>query len=343
MQFFAICLLLFLPIPLCAQYADLLRNPDITWIAEYTTDFELNPVYNDNLGEEHNLLNVIRITNDAAVNGMYPESEVAVLASRFFLDGLNSGAFECFADSLLQKPVSPEQLKDRINRPDTLPNPNHPMDTVFYINEVHAAEIELFRIRLVVFYDVSKRMLDARMLAVAPMIKEHDEEGNLIGRRPLVWIKMPALKGKAAKKLPKEASYIVQTRMKENAPDLDQATRIKGNFDIQKWAAGEVSKPSHRCLSANIFTPVSTTELTSQLFWRDTLFSSYDDQNNSGLVVIENNLIDQVEKIRFVQNWYFDERRRAFDCRVVAVAPLAAMRDSEGNFRYYKPLFYVKY
>lgn len=343
MQFFAICFLLFLPIPLCAQYADLLRNPDITWVAEYTTDFELNPVYNDNLGEEHNLLNVIRITNDAAVNGMYPESEVAVLASRFFLDGLNSGAFECFADSLLQKPVSPEQLKDRINRPDTLPNPNHPMDTVFYINEVHAAEIELFRVRLVVFYDVSKRMLDARMLAVAPMIKEHDEEGNLIGRRPLVWIKMTALKGKAAKKLPKEAQYIVQTRMQENAPTMEQTNRIKGSLDLQTWAAGEVSTPSHRYLSTDGFQPLNSAELKALVFTTDTIVSYDDNYVQTIERIVQNDATRQVEKIRFVQNWYFDERRRTFDCRVVAVAPLAAMRDSEGNFRYYKPLFYVKY
>jgi len=342
MQFFAICFLLFLPIPLCAQYADLLRNPDITWIAEYTTDFELNPVYNDNLGEEHNLLNVIRITNGAVVNGIYPESELTVLASQFFLDGLTSGAFECFADSLLQKPVSPEQLRKTIFISDTIINFDHG-DTSIFINEVRAAEIELFRSRQVLYYNSSKRMLDARVLAVAPMIKEHDEDGNLIGRRPLVWIKMPALNGKAAKKLPKEAHYIVQTRMQENAPGLDQTTRIKGRFDIQKWAAGEVSSPSHRYLSTDEFQPLNSAELKALVFTTDTIVSYDDNYVQTIERIVQNDATRQVEKIRFVQNWYFDERRHSFDCRVVAVAPLAAMRDSDGNFRYYKPLFYVKY
>lgn len=27
-----------------AQYDDLLRNPDIVWVAEYTTDYLMNPV-----------------------------------------------------------------------------------------------------------------------------------------------------------------------------------------------------------------------------------------------------------------------------------------------------------
>lgn len=55
------------------------------------------------------------------------------------------------------------------------------------------------------------------------------------------------------------------------------------------------------------------------------------------------NCIGQIEKIRFVQNWYYDERRGRLYVRLVGIAPLAAIRDSDGNFRYFKPLYYLMY
>ena len=332
-----------LPFHLLSQYDDLLRNPDITWLAEYTADYELNPVYNDILDEEYNLLNVVRLENSGNVNGLYTDAEVSNWMSVFILDGLTKGAFDCYVDEQLRQAAPSGQLQRLLSRPDTTPSFDHPGENIVSINEVRAEEIVLFRARQVLFYDISKRMLNARLLALAPVLAEYDEEGNVIGYQPLVWIKTPVLSSKVAKKLVKEANYVVQTRMKENAPDLNQVKAVKGGFDPQRWAYGEATRPSRQNLSADTFDPLSAYGLQALVFTNDTIVRLNDEGGAEIDRIIQNDATRRVEKIRFVQNWYIDERRRVFDCRVVAAAPLAAVRDSEGNFRYYKPLFYVRY
>lgn len=332
-----------LPLSLLSQYDDLLRNPNITWLAEYSADYELNPVYNDNLDEEYNFLNLLRMEHPGAVNGLYPDTEVSNWMSALVLNGLVNNAFECYSDEQLRRPVSRDQLLRLLSRQDTTPSFEHPGEIIIAITEVQAADILLFRARQVLFHDASKRKLGARLLALAPMVAEHDEEGNVIGYQPLVWIKIPVWTGKTAKKLTKEASYVVQTRMKENAPSMDAVKTVKGSFDPRQWAYGETTRPAHKNLAYETFKPLKPAELQTLIFTNDTIVRFNDAGETEIDRIVQNDATRRVEKIRFVQNWYIDERRGRIDCRVVAVAPLAAVRDSEGSFRYYKPLFYVKY
>lgn len=338
-----LCVAFLSPCDLFSQYDDLLRNPRISWVAEYTADFELNPVYNDNLGDEYNLLNVVRLENTGAVNGLYEETELSWWTSAFMLKGLRDNAFKCFADEQLSQAVSREQMQRLLNRPDTVAGFDHPGDIAIVLNEVRAEEIVLFRARQVMYYDASTRVLGARLLALAPVVAETDSEGNTIGYQPLVWIKTPALTGKAAKKIAKEATYAVQTRMKENAPVMDQLRPVKGSFDPQRWSYGEVTRPSHRNLSYDGFEALNAADLQKSVFTNDTIVRYNDEGETEIERIVPVDATQRVERIRLVQNWYIDERRGLLDCRVVAVAPLAAVRDSEGNFRYYRPLFYVKY
>lgn len=331
-----------LPFHLFSQYDDLLRNPDITWLAEYTADYELNPVYNDNLDEEYNLLEVIRLENTNSFNGLYPDTEIASRMSSTILEKLKAGIFECYSGEQLQQRVSLEELQRLLIRSDTVTGHEHE-DWHIITNEVQAEQIVLFRVRQVLYYNAARRELGARLLALAPVMAELDPEGNVIGYQPLVWIKIPVLSNKAAKKLAKGASYVLQTRMQENAPAMEQMKTIKGSFDTQRWAYGETTRPAHQVLAYDNFEPLKASGLQALVFTRDTIVRINDLGETEIERVVNNDATRRVEKIRFVQNWYFDERRGMIGCRVVAVAPLAAVRDSEGNLRYYKPLFYVKY
>lgn len=327
---------------LYSQYDDLLRNPRISWVAEYTADFELNPVYNDNLDEEYNLLNVVRLENAGAINGLYEEPELAWWMGALLLKGLYSGVFDCYADERLRQPLSRVELRSLLVQTDTVIGFSHPQEERAVFKEIHPEEIVLFRARQALYYDAANHILGARLLAVAPVLAERDSEGNTIGYKPLVWIKTPVLKNKVARKLAKEATYIVQTRMKENAPGMDQLNAVKGSFDPKRWAYGEVTRPTHQNLSYDTFQPLSAADLQKSVFTNDTIVRYNDEGETEIERIVPMDATQRVEKIRFVQNWYIDERRGLLDCRVVAVAPLAAVRDSEGNFRYYRPLFYVK-
>jgi hypothetical protein len=83
--------------------------------------------------------------------------------------------------------------------------------------------------------------------------------------------------------------------------------------------------------------------LCADCFGADTIVIYHYETDEQQVSIENRNCIAQIEKIRFVQNWYYDERRNRLYGRLVGIAPLAAIRDSDGVFRYYKPLFYQMY
>jgi len=328
--------------PLHAQYHDLFCKSRYTWVAEYTADYELNPLYSDKVTTEMNLAQVVRLENQAGQNGLFRDLELKHYLSDAFLRGLADGAFACYADEQLTQPLSPENAQKRLSRLDTITGLDSE-EPVTILNMVRPQEIDLFRIRQVFFFDSRKKQFGARLLAVAPLLNREDTEGKVVERRPLFWIKIPQQNTRQIGKLAKSANYAVQTFMRENAPEPDGMKTLKGRLDLKKWANDAVHHSSHKLLSYDTYDVLSRATLHAQIFVADTVTVFAPDSFAETVVAVQENAIDRVEKIRFVQNWYYDERQHLFAMQVVAVAPLAAVRDSEGELRYYKPLFYSKY
>ncbi len=336
-------LLFLLTLSLHAQYDDLLQNPKISWVAEYTADYELNPRYHDNVGEEFNLLSPIRVVNQPDAYGFFPDTEIEFSLSKRILDDLIRGNFSCFTDSALQNPLTAGAVFRLFHEHADLFSPE---DSVLLVKAgLPPEDIKVFRIRQVIYFDEAKKVFHSRVLAFAPLSDVVDSEGNFQYRRPLLWIKTPTLSGKQTKAVRREAGYAVQTFMRNNAPRQEDFSVRKGKLSFLGWVGAEVEKPSHPVFvrDGRDFEPIDAASLKARIFTMDTLTRF----NDEGVAVIESvvpkNWISQVEKIRFVQNWYYDERRKILTCEVVAAVPLAAVRDNEGNLRYYRPLFYVKY
>ena len=330
-----------LPFSLQAQYDDLLQNSKISWVAEYTTDYELNPAYNTKLETEANLLELNKLVNTKQRFGLYPDSEVNIpyYFSQQIHAGIKSGAFDCFADAELSRALSAEQIAACFHWKDS-----SEADQGFIAeNEYGTETFVTFRVRQVFYYNSSKRQFGLRLLAFAPIPWTSDSEGYLIEHPPLLWIKPKALTKKQQKKLPKQANYILQTRTMENSPSVDQMTVVKGQLELKAWATAEVERPSHRTYSSNGFEPMNSAALKNLVYTADTL-TALNDQGQSVIDrIIQNNAINQVEKIRFVQNWYFNEQQQLFDCQLAAVAPMVTIIAAGGLFQFDKPLFYIKY
>lgn len=339
MRFSSLFLLMLLASPLLAQYDDLLHNPKITWVAEYTADFECNPVYSDNLDEEYNWIKVLRLENKESTRGFFSEMEVSRHFSEALLRGLNAGHYTCFADEGLQQPIPPAKIKALLNPADTTPGFDHPNDTFVTVHPVEKTDIELFRIRQVFFYEAGRQQFGNRVLALAPLVNQRDAEGNPNGRKAIFWIKFQS-PGKASR-AEAEATYLFQTYMYANAPGQNDFVVKKGKLDLRDWTAHSIEQAAHPILDTDKFEPLDAKALHTAVFNTDTIVRFNDEGQTEIERIVENNAILQVEKIRFVQNWAFDQRRHTLVGRTVAVAPLAAIRDEEGNFRYYKPLFYV--
>ncbi len=332
---------LLIPFNLCAQSRSLLPNKNISWAAEVTADYELNPAYNIKLETEQNLLEIVRFTNPREQNGLFPDSEnnLPYYFSQQIFHAIKDGAFACYADAELSHLLGMEEINARFNwRDSTLADQGFIAE-----NEFGPEAFVTFRARQLLFYDKNTRRFGLQLLALAPIPWTLGAEGELREHPPLLWIKAPPLQRKQQGRLYRHANYLVQTRTMENSPIPAQCAALKGSFDIRAWAAAEVAKPSHTVLSVSDFAPLRQAVLEKQIYTADTLSTI----NPEGISVIDriiqNNALEQVEKLRLVQNWYYDERQRLFFCRLIAVAPMATIQAAGGLFEFDKPLFYIKY
>lgn len=106
--------------PLHAQYDDLLRKNRYTWVAEYTADYELNPLYSETVESEMNLTQVIHLGNEAKQNGLYHDLNLKYYLSDVLLPALRSGAFACYADEHLTQLLASSQIEKRLTHSDTV-------------------------------------------------------------------------------------------------------------------------------------------------------------------------------------------------------------------------------
>jgi len=325
-----------------AQHDHLLRDPDIIWMAEYTTDFEMNPENEDELyPRRFNYLDVIQFQNSGIENGLYGRKVfVKKYLSQRFLQGASRPGNIMYRDSLVVVPFSKQELFSSLTKIDTAIGGCY-NDTFIVPNDISFDEIWSFRIRQIFWYNQKNKVFESMVLAYAPVIDTQDDEGNYKNSRTLFWFKADENPPKRFKN--KRFSYIFQTKMRDNAPRFEDFKVLKGNLDFKKIFAAELNKPSYACLDRYEYTPVTATALSSECFELDTIVT-YDPATQEEQVQIEQrNCIEQIERIRFVQNWYYDERHNRLYARLMGVAPLAAIRDNEGEFRYYKPLFYQMY
>ena len=198
-----------------------------------------------------------------------------------------------------------------------------------------------FRIRQVFWYNQKNKKFESRVLAYAPVVDTKDNEGNYKDSHPLFWLKSAESPPKRFKN--KQFSYIFQTKMKDNAPHLEDFKVLKGSFDFKKFFKAEIETPSWRCLDKYNYTPADLSDLRAECFGADTIVTFHPETYEEKMQIERRSCIEQIERIRFVQNWYYDERRHRLYAQLVGIAPLAAIRDNEGVFRFYKPLFYQMY
>ena len=332
---------IFLAPSLSAQYDDLLRNPDISWVAEYTTDFVMNPENGADNFEGPNYLDIIQFHNSGTENGIFGRKIYAQkYLSQQLYHVLGKSGMVCYKDSLTAEAMTEKDLYNAMTKVDTGIGGCY-NDTIIIRNEVSFDQIWAFRVRQLCWYNQKSGAFDARLLAFAPVIDTKDKEGNINGARALFWLKADPKPRRRFK--PDRFNYIFQTRMLGNAPRPEDFKVLKGGLDFKKHFEQEIRHPSPDCLDASEYMTLDAALLDQECFGTDTIVTFHPETYEETITIEHRNCIKQIERIRFVQNWYYDERRGQLYARLVGVAPLAAIRDSEGNFRYLKPLYYRMY
>lgn len=135
---------------------------------------------------------------------------------------------------------------------------------------------------------------------------------------------------------------VVDVREKINQPFIAWEAPL---FKILRDAALSGALTVYNTDSDQFKTPLSKEDVRSMLYKTDTVFVwQPEDPTQESLQVVENETNwEDVKRFRIKEAWYFDAKTASLRVRILGIAPLIEVRDSEGNFRFEKPLFWVHY
>jgi gliding motility associated protien GldN len=116
---------------------------------------------------------------------------------RLLIDGAMAGRFTLYSteDDQFTKTLTNEQLHDMLVRRDSI----YTIDVETGIeqlqvveNEINWENVKRFRIKEAWFFDTRTSQLRVRILGLAPLIEQTDEEGNFRAELPLFWVHYPS-------------------------------------------------------------------------------------------------------------------------------------------------------
>lgn len=134
---------------------------------------------------------------------------------------------------------------------------------------------------------------------------------------------------------------IIDVREKMNLPF---AYPEEPFFKILSEAASKGEMPVYSVDDDKFTKRLSTDDVLSMLSKTDTIVT-FDPETYEEKVQIVRNDINwaDVKRFRIKEIWFFDKETSTMQVRILGIAPLIDVKDSEGNFRYEKAMFWVYY
>lgn len=370
-QYIFLSLLCLHNLSLSAQIDDLLKNKNITWVAEIYTDFYVdNPALA--VEKDANRVRIIKLQPNPKISG---DDFIDILE-----DIVYSEKAPIFSDSTCQNQISKRFLfpPDSVERYDSIKQERKKI-IIFSCGFLLFPEGEntFIRVRQVVYYDAKRAQFGLRTLAFAPMAFVRNESGEFLGSRPVFWMKAEDIIKRP--RLSSAAITWAKMVVAHNGFDTKNVKILKQtgeNMPILHFLNVAEKEPKKTFFSGESYinmVKLPFSERSSIFFRRDTIYensnigSNADNgfpdftricfpQLNATAQIIDTsnylivNKIDTVKdfhldkktitRLRLVQEWFWDDSKHKLSIRLVAVAPIKELINEKGEFMFYLPLFY---
>ncbi|MCB0571098.1 MAG: gliding motility protein GldN, partial [Phaeodactylibacter sp.] len=123
----------------------------------------------------------------------YPERPLFTILQ----EAAESGEITVYSteDDKFSVPLTPDEVASMGASVDTIATVDpETYEETFQIvrNEVNPTDVKRFRIKEIWFFDEESSTLQVRVLGIAPLIEEFDDNGNFKYERPMFWVYYPA-------------------------------------------------------------------------------------------------------------------------------------------------------
>lgn len=332
---------------------DLLDDKNVSWIAEWTTDYNLLDIPEDDaafMGRSPLATYIVEKMYQApnAIGFAKGYDAVSPFWKLLLIDWLQYYDLgNAYQDADLSEKVTPDFYQQKLVSLDTVVT----FDPLTYFeqltvvrNEVAPASLVGLRLRHCLYLDQDE-VLKYRLLAWTPLLMEEDDLGQPQGVVPTFWF--PATEATDPDKLRSspDVALVVEAKQRNQQLALKKRDDLRGVFDPLSFFSQVFNDTSIPLYSTDgSYYPIAKQERTFLIEGSvDTVTTFSPDTYQEVVQVIKNRpYVESIEEIRLVLRWFWDARSRKLYYEFVGYAPVQSVRDSEGMFKYYRPLVYIK-
>ena len=323
-------------------------DPKNGWVAEFSTDLRLDMLYEK---EASTLYDETKISLEGGLDIVkLLESDKSGYEgyhclSSLLMAGVQSGQITAydgpFSDQ--KSPTSNWIRQDTITQIDPT---TYETRYLFVSNQVDPDDIKIFRAHQIIAYQPATATWKVKVIAVAPLIIRRDEAGTFMYIEPLFWIKVT---DKKVKLNAPDITWAVRTRprhregqlnfkklileAKKNQTDLPMAhflDKVSSDERVPLYGVASLKEPKLTTLERkNILSRIDTIQTIDPV--------TYETRLKIFIIKIE---AADLEKIRIVQEWAWDNRRKTMSVRLHSIAPIKDVTNESGEFLYSAPIFY---
>lgn len=340
--------------PLVFSRQEILKNPDVLWAGEGFFTYMLDE-RNPEKFQDKELLKSLGINGKHTVSPLkdlhdrrkpypYNSTDMDMIHRLLSVEYLQQA--EIFADPALQQRIPAKQAIRFNSAMDTImvmdPATGKSLPKIV-ITQTNPGDLVGYQAKQLVYFDQKQNCFQSVIEAVAPLMKQYDGDGNPLGIKPLFWMKVQT-ESKAqdlnnadvpwARYSARMLSISELTVIKNQKPwadcmqqHFDQVVKNAGKEDIRN-TLGDLEKLS----------PSEIQYLTAPV---DTIIT-YDPKTFEQTITVQKYEFKgkSVEKIRFLTEWVWDDRKKQMICFTSFSAPIVPRFDNAGTFLFEGPLFY---
>jgi Gliding motility associated protein GldN len=347
MRFIYSFLILFSYSPIFAQIQDLIENDSITWIAEWEADYLIDDIDATDT-----------ITNNRIYGIKYLNEEefgLSTLKKAFsynLWEVVKKNKIKTFSDRDCNKLLTNETALFTGNYRAWF-NKETVIDPITYETRciIHTpldyVEVMFYRVRQLIYYNVSKAQFQMRVLAIAPLFNSSMNDTIDVSRlEPLFWFKPEMGKPSIHSE---NITWAQGLTTRENRLFFSKAKNLKNTMadtlvnhflysfekrlDIPFWQINDDSKLE---------------KIENQQRWKilnpvDTIASIEPIHSKEIITITQRHYtINDFKTLRLHQEWFWDNRQNMLFINLKSTSTMVSVNDDNGNFLGFKPLFYRK-
>ncbi|MCO6493090.1 MAG: gliding motility protein GldN [Phaeodactylibacter sp.] len=151
-----------------------------------------DPIREADIFWEKRIWRVIDVREKMNLPFAYPERPFFTI----LMDAAESGEITVYSteDDKFSIPLTPDEVASMGASVDTIAtvDPETYEETYQIVrNEVNPQDVKRFRVKEIWFFDEETSTLQVRVLGIAPLIEEYDDNGNFKYERPMFWVYYP--------------------------------------------------------------------------------------------------------------------------------------------------------